>query len=55
MLLKRKKEGGGGKMETKKSGSTLMSHDLLLRIYLIGAQFNLSKKTRVPCLDIAEI
>lgn len=49
------KKGGERKRETKKSGSILMSHDLLLKIYLIGAQFNLSKKTWTPCLDIAEM
>lgn len=53
-VIKRKKRRRGEENGNKKSGSTLMSHDLLLRIYLIGAQFNLSKKTWVPCLDIAE-
>lgn len=32
-----------------------MSHDLLLKIYLIGAQYKLSKKMLLPFLDIAEM
>lgn len=32
-----------------------MPHDLLLKIYLIGVQFNVPKKMSIPYLDIAEV
>lgn len=57
MLLK-KRRGGEGKEKgekEKKSWSIPMSHDLLLKICLIGAQHNLSKKMLLPFLDIAEM
>lgn len=54
----KEKKGAEGKEKgekEKKSWSIPMSHDLLLKIYLIGAQYNLSKKMLLPFLDIAEM